>query len=141
MPLHPEEVLATKDGLAQPSYWATSFFHPYDSPGVGERGFSQVVTQLHQLTGPISPAYDRYVQYLLTGANPSVLNQHRRGYSLEGTVFPYSTPRLSHPTVLPFHLWASPGLQFIQKKEHMIPRLSLRGPIAGTWSSGHLAIY
>jgi hypothetical protein len=32
-----------------------------------------------RFTGPISPACDRYVQYLLTGANPSVLNRHRRG--------------------------------------------------------------
>jgi hypothetical protein len=32
-----------------------------------------------RLTGLISPACDRYVQYLLTGANPSVLNWHRRG--------------------------------------------------------------
>jgi hypothetical protein len=31
-----------------------------------------------KLTGPISPACDRYVQYLLMGANPSVLNWHRR---------------------------------------------------------------
>jgi hypothetical protein len=32
-----------------------------------------------RLTGPISPACDRYVQYLLAGVNPSVLNRHRRG--------------------------------------------------------------
>jgi hypothetical protein len=32
-----------------------------------------------RLTGPISPIYDRYVQYLLAGANPSVLNRLRRG--------------------------------------------------------------
>jgi hypothetical protein len=32
-----------------------------------------------RLTGPISPACDRYVQYLLTGANWTVLNRHRRG--------------------------------------------------------------
>jgi hypothetical protein len=32
-----------------------------------------------RLTGPISPACDRYIQYLLMGANPSVLNQHRQG--------------------------------------------------------------
>jgi hypothetical protein len=32
-----------------------------------------------RLTGPISPVCDRYVQYLLTGANPSVLDRHRRG--------------------------------------------------------------
>jgi hypothetical protein len=34
-----------------------------------------------RLTEPISPAYDRYVQYLLTGINPSVLKRHRRGLS------------------------------------------------------------
>jgi hypothetical protein len=32
-----------------------------------------------RLTGPISPACDRYVQYLLVRANPSVLNQHKWG--------------------------------------------------------------
>jgi hypothetical protein len=79
MSLHLKEVLATKDRLTRPSSQATLFFLPYDSPGVGERVFSQVVTQLHQFTRPISSAYDRYIQYLLTGINPSVLNQHRRG--------------------------------------------------------------
>jgi hypothetical protein len=140
MPLHPKEVLVTKDGLAQPSYRATSFFHPYDGPGVGERDFSQVVTQLHQLTGPISPAYDQYVQYLLTGANPSILNQHTQGYSLEGAGFPYSTPRPSQPTVLSFPPMGLARSPIYPNKEHMIPRLSLRGPITPTWSFGHLAI-
>jgi hypothetical protein len=32
-----------------------------------------------RFTGPISPTCDRYVQYLLMGANRIVLNQHRRG--------------------------------------------------------------
>jgi hypothetical protein len=32
-----------------------------------------------RLTWPISPTCDRYVQYLLMGANPSVLNRLRRG--------------------------------------------------------------
>jgi hypothetical protein len=32
-----------------------------------------------RLTGPISLTCDWYVQYLLMGANPSVLNRHRRG--------------------------------------------------------------
>jgi hypothetical protein len=45
-----------------------------------------------RLTGPISPACYRYVQYLLAGANPSILNQHRRGYNLGGVVFPHTTP-------------------------------------------------
>jgi hypothetical protein len=79
MPLHLGEVLATEDKLAQPSSWVTSFPLPHDSLGVGERGFSQAVTQLHQLIGTITPACDRYIQYLFTGTNPLVLNRHRRG--------------------------------------------------------------
>jgi hypothetical protein len=74
MPLHPGEVLVTQDKLAQPSSWVTSFPLPHDSLGVGERGFDQGVTHLHQLNGPITPACDQYVQYLLAGANPSFLN-------------------------------------------------------------------
>jgi hypothetical protein len=35
--------------------------------------------QTTSLTGPITPTCDRYVQYLLTGANPSLLNQHKWG--------------------------------------------------------------
>jgi hypothetical protein len=35
--------------------------------------------QATRFTGPISPACDRYVQYMLMGANRTVLNQHRRG--------------------------------------------------------------
>jgi hypothetical protein len=31
-----------------------------------------------RLTGPITPVCDRYVQYLLAGANRAVLNRHRR---------------------------------------------------------------
>jgi hypothetical protein len=77
-PLHPKEVLLTKDRSAQPSSWVTSFLLPCDSPEVGERGFDPMVTQLHQLTGPVSLACDRYVQYLLIGANRTVLNRHRR---------------------------------------------------------------
>jgi hypothetical protein len=35
--------------------------------------------QATRLTGLISPVCDRYVQYLLAGANPSFLNRYRRG--------------------------------------------------------------
>jgi hypothetical protein len=35
--------------------------------------------QATRLTGLISPVCDRYVQYLLVGVNPSVLNRHRQG--------------------------------------------------------------
>jgi hypothetical protein len=44
-------------------------------------GIKPSIWRLHttRLTGPISPACVRYVQYLLMGFNPSVLNRHRRG--------------------------------------------------------------
>jgi hypothetical protein len=42
--LHPEEVLVTKERLAQLSSWVTSFFLPCDSPEVGERGFSPMAS-------------------------------------------------------------------------------------------------
>jgi hypothetical protein len=112
--LHLEEVLATKDRLAQLSSWVTLFLLPCDSPGVGERGFGPMVIQLHQLTGPISPTCDRYVQYLLAGANRTVLNQHRRGLQpWRCRLATYPLPALLHQ-LSPLSLMASPGLQFNQ---------------------------
>jgi hypothetical protein len=92
-----------KDRLARPSSQATSFFLPYDSLGVGERCFDQVITQLHQLTRHISSACDQYVQYLLVGVNPSILNQHRTGlqpwrwwlFTLHSPTLPTDGPFLS----------------------------------------------
>jgi hypothetical protein len=40
---------------------------------------TSVDEQAIRLTRPISPAYDQYIQYLLTGANPLVLNWLRQG--------------------------------------------------------------
>jgi hypothetical protein len=78
MPLHPEEVLVTKDRLVRPSPCVTSFFLPHNSLGVGERGFNQMITQLHQLTGPIYQLVIGTFNALLTGINSLVLNWHRR---------------------------------------------------------------
>jgi hypothetical protein len=64
-----------------------------------------------RFTGTISPACDQYVQYLLTGANPSVLNRHRRGLQ----PWRYRLPTYHSPTFstscLPFPLKAPPGLR------------------------------
>jgi hypothetical protein len=49
----PQEILATTDRLPRPSPWVTSSFLPHDRLSIGERGFSQVVTQLHRFTEPI----------------------------------------------------------------------------------------
>jgi hypothetical protein len=69
--------------------------------------------QTTTLTGPISSACDRYVQYLLTGANPSVLNQHRWGLQYwRCRLATYHSP--TFPTsCIPFPLKAMPGLRLI----------------------------
>jgi hypothetical protein len=61
-------------------------------------------------TGPISPACNRYVQYLLTGANPLVANRHMRGQqSWRCRLATYYSP--TFPTsCLHFSLRALPGL-------------------------------
>jgi hypothetical protein len=69
------------------------------------------LSQATRLTGPVSPGYDRYVQYLLAGANPSVLNRHRRGYNLAGVGLPTPLPGLLNRWFYTFHLMAPPGLE------------------------------
>jgi hypothetical protein len=136
MPLHPREILATEDRLTWPSSWVTSFSLPHDSLEVGERGFGQVVTQLHQLTGLITPACDRYVQYLFMGVNPSVLNRHSRGYSLEDTSFPHTTYRPSQPTVL--HLPpVGPARSQVIQSQHNLLVIWCETPNADPWSFDH----
>jgi molybdopterin-guanine dinucleotide biosynthesis protein A len=92
MPLHSEEVLTTKDNLIRSLSRVTSFFLPNDNPRVGEGGFDQLVTQLHQHIRPITPVCDRYVQYLLAGATHRSFTNTGEGYNLEGPKFPHSTP-------------------------------------------------
>jgi hypothetical protein len=141
MPLHPGEVLVTEDRLTRPSFWVTSFPLPHDSLRVGERCFNQVVLQLHQLTGPISPACDRYVWYLLTGTNPSVLNRHRRGLphkNLEIAIAlspPYPSECFTGPPNWPRQV------SILSDIKHMFQGSSLKGPMAATWSFDLSAIY
>jgi hypothetical protein len=67
-----------------------------------------------RLTGPISLTCDRYVQYLLAGANPSVLNWHRQRLPPWRCQFA-TYHSLTFPTsCLHFPLRASPDLQFNQ---------------------------
>jgi hypothetical protein len=94
--------MPTEDRLTRPSSWVTSFSLPHDSLGVGERGFGQVVTQLHQLTAPITPACDWYVQYLLEGPTHRSLIDTGEGSSLEGAGFSHTTRRPSQVMILPF---------------------------------------
>jgi hypothetical protein len=74
--------------LSQHSHWSSSH-----KPSICWR-------QATRLIGPISPACDRYVQYLVTGTNPSVLNRHKRGLPhrnlrIRTTLFPSFTSKCS----------------------------------------------
>jgi hypothetical protein len=56
--------------------------------------------QATRFIGPISPAYDRYIQYLLMGVNQTVLNRHRWGATtLKVPACHILTPRPSQPVV------------------------------------------
>jgi hypothetical protein len=68
-----------------------------------------------RLTEPISSAWYRYVQYLLAGANPSVLNRQRRGLQ------PPKGPTRS---------------QVIQS-QHSLKSKWCEAPIANLWSFDH----
>jgi hypothetical protein len=74
-----------------------------------------------RFTGLISPACDRYIQYLLTGANSSVLNWHRQGLQpWRFRLFIYHSP--TFPTsCLPFPLKALSGLRL--SKQHLSTEL------------------
>jgi hypothetical protein len=101
-PLHPEKVLTANDRLVQPSSRVASLFLSCDSPGVGERDFGPMVTQLLQLTEPISSAYDRYIQYLLAGPTHRSLTDTGGGYNHRGAGLPHTTLRPSQPAVSTF---------------------------------------
>jgi hypothetical protein len=101
----------TPERLARPSSWVNSFPLPHDSLGVGDRSFDQVVTQLHQLTGPI---YQHAIGTFNTcswGPTHWSLTDISGGYNLGGANFTHQTPRPSQPTVSAFHLRALPGLR------------------------------
>jgi hypothetical protein len=56
--------------------------HPVSLPSQPMKQWRKPNTQQQQatrFTGPISPACDRYVQYLLMGVNRTILNRHRWG--------------------------------------------------------------
>jgi hypothetical protein len=93
------------DSSSQPG-WAVYGTHLSFSPNTAIEAvrLSQTSIDEHaaRLTGPISPACDQYVQYLLTGANPSVVNRHRRELHPCMCRFSNTTPRPSQPTVLHF---------------------------------------
>jgi hypothetical protein len=73
-----------------------------------------LLTAATSLIGPISPVCDRYIQYLLTGANSSVLNRHRRGpLPWRCRLTTYHSPPFP-TTCLHFPLRASSDLQFNQ---------------------------
>jgi hypothetical protein len=75
-----EERLPTQSTAHRPSNpWVCTQLLSHNSQRSSGKKSSFCWQPTTRLTEPISPACDRYVQYLLVGANPSVLNRHRRG--------------------------------------------------------------
>jgi hypothetical protein len=103
--------LATKDRLAQSSSWITSFPLPHDSLRVEERGFAQLVTQLHQLIGLIYQYTIGTFNACSWGPTHRSFTDTSGGYNLGGVSFPHHTPRPFQPAVSTFHLRAPPGLR------------------------------
>jgi hypothetical protein len=79
-----------------------------------------------RLTGPISPVCDRYVQYLLAGANWTILNGHKRGLQpLRWRLSTYHSP--TFPTsCLSFPLVSPPGLHITKLQQLNYCSLHLR---------------
>jgi hypothetical protein len=79
-PLHPRkrapETIHSTTVIRSASLYPASLPQQLKSSGEKSSTYWQPTTRL---TGPISPACDRYIQYLLAGANRTVLNRHRRG--------------------------------------------------------------
>jgi hypothetical protein len=97
--------------------------------------------QATRITGPISPAWDWYIQYFLTGTNPSVLNRHRRG-------LPHRILVITTALFPPFPSECSPSppnwlrpVSILSDINHRFQGSSLKRHMAATWSSDHSAIY
>jgi hypothetical protein len=58
---------------------SVSSFSPTTTIEAVGKSQASIGNKLHWFVWLIYPECDQYVQYLLTGANPSFLNQHRRG--------------------------------------------------------------
>jgi hypothetical protein len=94
-----------------------------------------------RLTGPISPACDRYVQYLLAGPTERFVIDTGGGNKLGGAGLPH-THSPTFPTSCPhFLLMALPSLYF----NHILAKRPkcwvFKEPIATTWSFDHSSIY
>jgi hypothetical protein len=93
-----------------------------------------------RVPGPITQVCDRYVQYLLAGANRTVLNRHRRGLQpWRCRLSTYHSP--TFPTsCLPFPLVVPPSLHLI-KFHQLNQSVEFKDPMAAMWSFNHSAIY
>jgi hypothetical protein len=120
--------------------WVRTSFSPKSTNEAVRAKPSIYRLQATRLTGPISPACDRYVQHLLAGANPSILNQHRWGLQpCRCRLAIYHS--LTFPTsYLHFPLRAPPGLQFNQVPSTK-PKCWVWEPMTAMWSFGHATIY
>jgi hypothetical protein len=105
-------------------------------------GQSQAVDS--RLLGLLGPYHQHTISTFNTcsrGPTHQSLTNTGGGYSLEGVGFPYTTPRPSQSTVLPFSSRGPARSPYYPKTKHLIQDLSLTRPMATTWSSDHLVIH
>jgi hypothetical protein len=131
------------DTTSSPTKWSTGLppsFSPNTVIEAVMKSKHLLTNKLHQFAGPITPTCDWYVQYLLTEANPSVLNRHRRRLQpFRCWLSTYHSP--TFPTnglqFLPKGPTRSPVIQNLPK----IPRFKFKKHMATTWSFDHSVIY
>jgi hypothetical protein len=98
--------------LTDPRVHTQLLFHNSQRSGEKKSSFCRQPTT--RLTGPISPACDRYIQYLLAGTTRTVLNRPRTVYNLEGVGLPHTHSPTFLTSCLHFPLMAPPSLHFNQ---------------------------
>jgi hypothetical protein len=113
--------------MARPSSWVTSFSLPHDSLGVGERGFGQVVAQLHQLLGPTYQHAISTFNGCSRGPTHRSLTDIGGGYNLRGAGFPHHTHRRSRPTVIHYPHKGPARSQVIQA-QHKPLAIKIKAP-------------
>jgi hypothetical protein len=146
-PLHPRrrapDTIRSTTTIRSTGPYPASLQQPPKSSGKKSSSCWQLTTRL---TGHISPACDRYVQYLLTGPTERSLIDTGGGYNLGGATLPH-THFPTFPTSYPhFPLVAPSGLQFNQvlitrSKCWVLENLWPPRGLSTTWQSTVAYIY
>jgi hypothetical protein len=124
-----------------PIYGSVPSFSPKPTNEAVDLSQASIDDKLLDLLGPKTLACDQYVQYLLTGTNPSVLNWHMRG-------LPHKNIEIATTLSLPFPSecstdppkWPCP-VSSLTKFYQLNQCFEFKEPMTATWSPDHSALY